>query len=125
MNILFLDDNPTRIARFRQAIPYATIVETAKECIEQIDKEQWDWIFLDHDLGGEEFVDSDRSDTGMEVIRHLIEHKQKHQTSRVVVHSLNSLAREQMCLDLLMAGYDALPMPFPLVFRFVDEQLVS
>ena len=73
MNVLFLDDNPVRSARFRQAVPHATMVETAKECIAQIRKEQWDWIFLDHDLGGEEFVDSDRKDTGMEVVRHLRE----------------------------------------------------
>ena len=120
MNILFLDDNPTRIAHFRQAVPYATIVETAKDCVKQIDTEQWDWILLDHDLGGEEFVDSSRADTGMEVVRHLIEHKPD-SLPQIVVHSLNSLAREQMCLDLVLAGYEATPIPFPLVFRLVDE----
>lgn len=125
MNVLFLDDNPKRIAKFRQAVPYATIVETAKECIEQIDKEEWDWIFLDHDLGGEKFVDSDRYDTGMQVVRHLIGCRQDHPKPRIVVHSLNGLAREQMCLDLTLAGYEALPLPFPLVSRFADEQLLG
>ena len=120
MNILFLDDNPTRIASFRKAVPYATIVETAKDCIKQIGAEQWDWIFLDHDLGGEEFVNSSRADTGMEVVRHLVEHKPE-QMPQIVVHSMNPPAREQMCLDLVMAGYEAVPVPFPLVFRLVDE----
>jgi len=119
LDILFLDDNPIRIAKFQQAVPYATIVETAKECIEQINKTQWDWIFLDHDLGGESFVDGARPDTGMEVVRHLIEYKKN--KPRIVVHSLNAPARERMCLDLVMAGYDAMPIPFPLVFRLIDE----
>ena len=122
-NVLFLDDNPVRISRFRSAVPYATIVETAKECIDQIKNEQWDWIFLDHDLGGEEFVDSSRADTGMEVVRYLVDNKQERQSPQIVVHSLNTEAREQMCLDLVLAGYEAIPIPFPLIFGIVNEKL--
>ena len=120
MNILFLDDNPVRTASFRQAVPYATTVETAADCIKQIKAEQWDWILLDHDLGGEEFADSSRADTGMEVVRYLVEHKPE-KIPQIIVHSLNSLARERMCLDLIMAGYEATPLPFPLIFRMIDE----
>jgi CheY-like chemotaxis protein len=122
VNILFLDDSPERIRAFKRAIPYATIVETAAECIKQIGKEEWDWVLLDHDLGGEQFVDSDRKDTGMEVVRHLIANKPD-KLPRIIVHSLNSEARQKMCLDLVVAGYEATPLPFPLVFRMVEEGL--
>lgn len=119
-NILFLDDDPARIAAFRSAVPYATLVETAEECIKEIRQEEWDWIFLDHDLGGEVFVDSDRKDCGMEVVRFLVDNKPD-KMPRVVVHSLNGEARQRMALDLTVAGYEVTPLPFPLVSRIIDE----
>ena len=101
-------------------MPYATIVETADECIKKIRNEDWDWIFLDHDLGGEVFVDSDRKDTGMEVVRHLVKNKPA-KMPQIVVHSLNAEARQKMALDLIVAGYEVTPLPFPLVSRIIDE----
>lgn len=76
LKILFLDDRSKRIhaALEKYAGHDLTIVTTAKECIEKISNEEWDQIRLDHDLNQESFVDSDRSDCGMEVVRFIEKH---------------------------------------------------
>ena len=63
-NILFLDDCRFRTSRFRSNIPSATLTSTAKECINELKNDSWDIVFLDHDLGGEIYVNSDREDCG-------------------------------------------------------------
>ena len=69
MNILFLDDNPQRVTRFKRSYPDAAIVTTAMDCIAAMEKRAFDVVFLDHDLGGQSFVDSGDSDCGMAVVR--------------------------------------------------------
>lgn len=65
--------------------------------------EAFDMVFLDHDLGGEVFVDSSREDCGMEVVRFMEEHKPS--AGRVVVHTMNPAAGQQMEQALVAAGY--------------------
>ena len=110
MSILFLDDDHHRIKQFRSKVPSATIVETAQDCIEQIKKQGWDMVFLDHDLGGEVYADSGREDTGMEVVRCIAENQPDIGT--VVVHSGNEPARKEMVLKLRDAKYRVIDMPF-------------
>jgi DNA-binding NarL/FixJ family response regulator len=103
MRILFLDDDPVRTARFLEREPDATCVETAGECINQLHHYDWDQVFLDHDLGGEIYVESGREDCGMEVVRWL---EQNHcDISRIIVHSYNHAAAEQMVERLKATGY--------------------
>lgn len=104
MNILFLDDNQNRIDVFKRYIPWATTTTTAQETINQLVDNTWDHVFLDHDLGGEVFVDSDREDTGMEVVRWIVANQPK--VGRFVVHSLNQPAAREMTLKLVDAGYE-------------------
>jgi hypothetical protein len=66
--ILFLEDDPARGVEILTNNPDAVWVETADECIRTL-REPWDEVHLDHDLGGEHFVDFDRDDCGMAVIR--------------------------------------------------------
>jgi hypothetical protein len=68
--ILFLDDDPARAEIFLAENPDAIWVETASDCIARLE-EPWDEVHLDHDLGGERFVDLSREDCGMEVVRWL------------------------------------------------------
>lgn len=111
MNILFLDDDPNRTETFTANVPSAHTTETAEECISAFDKEEeWSYVLLDHDLGGEVFVKSDREDCGMEVVRWIVENKPK--IGQVVVHSFNPDASKEMVLKLRDAGYDAIPVPF-------------
>ncbi len=106
MNILFLDDNPTRTKHFRSCVPSARTTETAQECIEAFAREEdWDIVFLDHDLGGEVFVESEREETGMGVVRWMADNQPK--VKRVVVHSMNPIAAREMVAKLSDAGYEA------------------
>ena len=58
--ILFLDDAPDRAAAFRAAHPGAMWVQTVEQCLEQLEQ-PWDEVHLDHDLGGQVLVDSERN----------------------------------------------------------------
>ena len=109
LNVLFLDDSEARQKSFRSEVPSATIVATAEETIEAL-SEPWDLVFLDHDLGDEVFVDSDREDCGMEVVRWIVEHKPS--ISKIFCHSLNRDARIRMGMALDAAGYDVEVIPF-------------
>src|ERR1700730_15634727 len=68
--VLFLDDDPARGAVFLAEHPDAVWVTTAEECIAYL-AEPWHEVHLDHDLGGEAFVDCERNDSGMAVVRWL------------------------------------------------------
>lgn len=109
-NYLFLDDDVTRQARARKLWPACTIVETAADCIAHLKGVQFTLVMLDHDLGGEQFVDSKREDCGMEVVRWMVANKPK--VGQVVIHSFNPPAAAIMKQDLINAGYDAHYIPF-------------
>lgn len=115
-NILFLDDNPTRTRAFRSEVPSAVCVETAADCIKLLDEREWDYVFLDHDLGGEEWVGSDREDCGMEVVRWLIANRPQFirdlNPPKVIVHSHNHPAANEMTFKLRDAGYNVMKVPF-------------
>lgn len=116
MNVLFLDDNPVRRKMFRSEVPYAKIVETSAECINALcdslcqDDEDFDFVLLDHDLGGEIYVDSNREDTGMEVVRWIVENKPV--IGKIIVHSHNVPASNRMVRALKNAGYKTSQIPF-------------
>ena len=114
MAILFLDDDENRtnniIKRFSN-IKDLVVVSTAKEAIEKLASEiSWDCVFLDHDLGGKVFVDSNREDCGMEVVRWCLINKP--QIKQIVVHTWNAPAGKIMTEDLKKAGYNADYSPF-------------
>lgn len=123
MKILFLDDDPNRRKYFLSQFPFATTVETAQECIREIhagDK-RWDEVWLDHDLSGQQFCDSDREDCGMEVVRYIeriISEGWKinlPNVERFVVHSLNDYAARSMVDRLRALGYNVDRIPFTLL----------
>jgi len=110
MNILFLDDDIIRSTAFLKAYPHAVCVETAVDCIIQLKARPWDFVCLDHDLGGEVYVDSSREDCGMEVVRWVQVNKPDVET--FVVHTFNSGAAQVMVEDLKSAGYKVIRVPF-------------
>jgi hypothetical protein len=104
--ILFLDDDPKRGVEFLTYNPDAVWVETAADCIRAL-REPWDEVHLDHDLGGEHFVDHDRDDCGMEVIRWLCDEPRPHlQSSLFVIHTHNPGAALAMMFQLQSMGYN-------------------
>ena len=107
--ILFLDDSPARLAWAKRTFGPGndlTLVETAEAAIKALAlADPWDGVYLDHDLGGETYVDSNRPDTGMEVVRWMVENRPV--VERVIVHSMNTPAGNAMVQKLRDGGYDA------------------
>ncbi len=113
MKILFLDDDLERCKRFEAFIKAAkehkkeieyTIVHTAKDTIENLTSQYFDIISLDHDLGGEVYVNSNREDCGMEVVRHILNTDAKQGV--VIIHTFNTVAGSNMLSDLGIAYED-------------------
>lgn len=94
MNILFLDDDLYRTKAFRSVIPSATCVDSADDCINKL-VEQWDIVLLDHDLG-------DTKD-GRYVANWISANKPI--IGKIIVHSLNYPAAQEMLNILDTAGY--------------------
>jgi CheY-like chemotaxis protein len=110
MKVLFLDDYAERYERMAQVCSDAVHVTTAPEMINLLQTTQWDVVCLDHDLGGEMFVDSSRPDCGMAVVRWMVEHRPT--VGRVIVHSANFESAPLMCAALAAAGYAVEWIPF-------------
>lgn len=110
--VLFLDDDHDRAQVFLNANPTAVWVETAEDCVARL-AERWDEVHLDHDLGGESFVDHERPDCGMEVVRWLCETFHEHlKTCLFVVHTRNPNASCMMVMHLQVMGYRVVERPF-------------
>jgi hypothetical protein len=109
---LFLDDDPARASVFLEANPDAVWVQSAAECVARL-AETWDEVHLDHDLGGEQFVDPEREDCGMEVVRWLEKEPRPHlRRTRFTVHSHNLAAAFEMALRLQALGRQVETRPF-------------
>jgi hypothetical protein len=110
--VLFLDDDPRRATRFLKQVPAAVWVQSVAECLPRM-LEAWDEIHLDHDLGGEILVDTNRADSGMEVIRWLCKEPRPHlRETRFFVHTHNFVAGLLMVLQMRESGYEAELRPF-------------
>ena len=100
MNILVLEDDPERQNKFRKNFigHSLIIVDTATEAISLLSTRQWQWLFLDHDLGGKVFVFSGKG-TGYEVACWLEEHPDRI-PDRVIIHSFNPAGMKRMAMAL-------------------------
>ena len=111
-NILFLDDSDNRLKLFKSHYPHATLVSTASECIEQLQKQSWNIVFLDHDLSGETFVSESLENSGSGVVRWIVANKPE--IELIIIHSFNIVAAGHMEMDLLSAEYTVQRVPFSL-----------
>jgi CheY-like chemotaxis protein len=89
VNILILEDDRARQQVFLRNLvgTNTVIVETASDAIQALSERDWDYLFLDHDLGGTQMVPSGPG-TGYEVAEWLAEHPEK-QPPTIVIHSFN------------------------------------
>jgi hypothetical protein len=110
--LLFLDDDPDRASAFLTEYPEAVWVETVEQCLARLE-EPWDEVHLDHDLGGETFVDLSRDDCGMAVVRWLCLHPRPHlKRTRFIVHSHNPNAAYVMVMQMMATGFQVEARPF-------------
>lgn len=122
---LFLDDDPNRAAlAYQRMTPEdqeKTIwCKTAEEAIITLRdyKHQLTKVMLDHDLGGEKYVNVKREDSGMEIVRWL-ERQAKNEAAfrpflsvEFIVHSYNSYAGPKMVERMRKLGLLSFYIPF-------------
>lgn len=118
MNILFLDDDIRRQRQFRSRFPGAVITATADEVIAQLPKEAWDFVLLDHDLGGDTFVNPDIANCGTQVVAWIEQNPPT--VKQFIVHSFNYEAAWGMVCRLQQMGYNAQYIPFNEFDTIVD-----
>lgn len=96
MNVLVLDDSLERLKMFRQNLKghSVTTVETSKDAITQLAQNDFDTLFLDHDLGGQAFVKSGDG-TGFEVAIWLAKNPDR-KPKQIVIHSFNPTGAQNM-----------------------------
>lgn len=97
ISILILEDDPERHRAFKALYfnDNLVIVETASACIHELKTKKWDYLLLDHDLGGEVYVPSGEG-TGYEVAKFLEENPEYKPRKRIFLHSLNTVGRQNM-----------------------------
>lgn len=119
--ILFLDDDSYRAALAYQRWPenkksntiWCTTAEEAIGVLQDYDLEE---AHLDHDLGGEHFVNSARENCGMQVVRWLEQRTsaelQKLKDCHFTIHSWNIPAGKEMTERIAKLGLKAIQKPF-------------
>jgi hypothetical protein len=114
-NVFILEDDLNRQEQFRKKLSDPTInivivdnVKSAKE--EFVKQNTWDYIFLDHDLGGQVLVESTDENTGYQFAKWLAERKISPKT-HIFCHSLNPAGSE----NILGVLPQTIPFPFPML----------
>jgi len=89
MDILILEDDHERHKAFLKSLIGANvvIVETVRDALTKLIESSWDYLFLDHDLGGQTMVESGL-ETGYEVAQFL-EQNPECQPPNIIIHSFN------------------------------------
>lgn len=125
--IFILDDQEIRHELFKLKFEGHDITSawTAKEAIDILSRYKFDYIFLDHDLGGKIYVASDVG-TGYEVAKWISKHPEL-KGCQIVIHSFNPDGCTNMQSVLRAAGFTEVVIdPFPCdrvgVTRITDKR---
>jgi len=105
--IFILEDSEDRIAVFESLygeVAELVIARNADEGISMLNGGEFDLVFLDHDLGGEVYVDSSEHNTGFTVAKNLLK---RDQHPIVIIHSWNYHGARNMERALVEGGYRA------------------
>lgn len=91
MKVFILEDDQTRVTKFRQNLigHEIFVTDNVKTAKIMLTNNQFEIIFLDHDLGGEVFVNSNFPNTGYQLAKWIVDNNIKY--NRLIVHSLNSV----------------------------------
>jgi len=121
LKILILEDDINRIRTFAAKLSPdrfdVVFVTTARGATDHLEALDFDVVFLDHDLGGDVYVDPSNENTGSGVVRWILQNMESVGQPTFVIHSLNTPAAEAMERDL--------GSPFEHVYRIPFTQLVS
>lgn len=115
IKILVLDDSQARLDIFqrniKKGLDAATIyVKTARDAIGVLEvNKNFDYIFLDHDLGGLQ-MEWEEDNCGMNVVDWIIANDYNKEV-RIIIHSWNIPRGQEMKNRLVDAGYSAIQHP--------------
>jgi len=96
MRLLMLEDDPERVKHFYEMFEdqCLVIVNSADDAISFVTTSKFDAIFLDHDLGGKTYVDSDNKNTGYQVAK--VIPQSINSTTPIIIHSWNGVGAKRM-----------------------------
>ena len=125
MKILILEDDENRVVTFVKHLPIwldVTYVTTAEAAIEKLSTDEFAIVFLDHDLGGEVYVDPSNPNTGSGVVRWMLENVETVHDPDIIIHSMNTPAAMAMEQDLKGKYGFVHRIPFPtLVTNYLND----
>jgi len=87
--VFLLEDDPKRIKWFKATFINVDHADNPIDGLKMLEENSdYGMIFLDHDLGGEQYVDSADPTTGMQLAKWMAE-KSLHLDTPIIIHSLN------------------------------------
>jgi hypothetical protein len=104
MLCLFLDDDEGRHNNLKEDPHDVYHVRTANEAIVQLGRHKFEFVSLDHDLGGKTFVDSKEEETGHTVAKYIATMKEPPKIIRI--HSYNPSGAGNMVAALAEAALE-------------------
>ena len=128
MKVFVLEDDPNRIETIKNRFGkkanfiFTVNIQEAKEKFNPVN-ENYDLIMLDHDLGGQVYVDSKENNTGAEFCRWIL--KNKFNLPQVIIHSHNIVGAEIMEEYLIKGGHNVLKIPFGNLINLWDKGLLN
>ena len=116
MRILILEDNTIRIEKFELLFKnqQLRIVQNVEDAITFCLSEEFQIMWLDHDLEGKIWEDSNKENTGYQFIKWLVDNE-KQRNSLIYIHSMNPIGASKMLNYLKDNGYDGIWIPFNLL----------
>jgi len=113
MKILILEDNLERIDKIEQLYKNQElfIFDNVIDAFNTCKKLDFNVMLLDHDFGGQIWVDSNKENTGYQFLKMLIE-KQLQKDALYYIHSTNPIGANKMLNLLLDNGYDGIWHPY-------------
>jgi len=107
--ILFVDDMEVRRETFRAVHPTAIFAENVAEAEEILLTQDWEEVWLDHDLGPP-FMDSADPESGGALAKWIAVNQPS--INIIFIHSANPVGAQDMFQTLTAAGYMAVLRPF-------------
>ena len=122
MRILVVEDDPERHAFFLRELGEhdVCICQNAFKGSNAITKSKFDMIFLDHDLGGRVFVNSDDENTGYQVA--LKVKGSPNEGAEFIVHSMNVVGAENIVKHLEGIGCNVRYEPYYQLMKKLKRQ---
>lgn len=116
MKILILEDNPERIEKFKQLFRnqqvdlYRTVEDAKDACL----LNEYAVLWLDHDLSGKIWEDSQKENTGYQFVKWLVDNEVQ-KNSLIYIHSMNPIGANRMLNYLKDNDYDGIWIPYYLL----------